>query len=251
LNLVISDDGILAQFDGYFELEELDWERYRAEHGDIHRMDRILKAEGKSPDAFKVAKQADALMIFYTLTPGVVGALMRELGFEPRRDLVAANLKYYLARTSHGSTLSRVVHSHLAWLLGDEELGWRLYREALVSDFQDIQGGSTAEGIHTGVMAGTVMGTLRSFAGLALEGETVSLAPRLPSTWRRMAFGFRFRGARYELELERDLIRARAWASDGRDRGLRVAGTLYGLSRDDWVEIELRWRSNRFVTSRP
>ncbi|MEZ5000530.1 MAG: hypothetical protein R2744_05470 [Bacteroidales bacterium] len=40
---------------------ELDWKSYREKYGDIHRLDRILKAEGKSPDRFKVAKQADFL----------------------------------------------------------------------------------------------------------------------------------------------------------------------------------------------
>jgi trehalose/maltose hydrolase-like predicted phosphorylase len=41
------------------DLEELDWEFYREKYGDIHRLDRILKAEGKSPDNYKLAKQAD------------------------------------------------------------------------------------------------------------------------------------------------------------------------------------------------
>ena len=48
--------GIIAQFKGYFKLKELDWVRYKKKYKDIHRMDRILKAEGKSPDNYKVAK---------------------------------------------------------------------------------------------------------------------------------------------------------------------------------------------------
>jgi len=34
---------------------------------------------------------------------------------------------------------------------------WDLYLEALTSDYIDIQGGTTKEGIHAGVMAGTVL----------------------------------------------------------------------------------------------
>ena len=67
MKIIINDKGIISQFKGYFELKELDWEGYRAEYGDIHRMDRILKAEGKSPDEYKISKQADLLMIFYLL----------------------------------------------------------------------------------------------------------------------------------------------------------------------------------------
>ncbi len=58
--LHISDDGIIAQYDGYFDLEELDWDYYRKKYKNIYRMDRLLKAEGKSPDAYKAAKQAVA-----------------------------------------------------------------------------------------------------------------------------------------------------------------------------------------------
>ena len=40
-------DGIISQFEGYEDLEELDWEGYRAKHGNIQRLDRILRAEDK------------------------------------------------------------------------------------------------------------------------------------------------------------------------------------------------------------
>ena len=58
-------DGIVSQFEGYVDLDELDWERYRARHPNIQRLDRILKAEGEDPDRFKLAKQADAVMLFF------------------------------------------------------------------------------------------------------------------------------------------------------------------------------------------
>ena len=67
LALHISEEGIVEQFKGYFGLEELDWDHYRKKYEDIHRLDRILKAEGKSPDDYKLSKQADFLMSFYNL----------------------------------------------------------------------------------------------------------------------------------------------------------------------------------------
>ena len=42
-------DGVISQFEGYEELEELDWEAYRAKYGNIQRLDRILRAEGTTP----------------------------------------------------------------------------------------------------------------------------------------------------------------------------------------------------------
>ena len=79
------------------------------------------------------------------------------LGYKLPADYLQRNLEYYFGRTSHGSTLSRIVHARLASIAGNREMSWNLYSDALASDFVDIQGGTTAEGIHAGVMAGTVL----------------------------------------------------------------------------------------------
>jgi len=212
MNIIINEEGYLAQFDGYFDLKELDWDAYREKYKDIYRMDRILKAEGKSPDEYKVSKQADTLQTFYNLDKETIDKVLADTGYLSRAqsrgrmpdagcqmpdDYLEKNLKYYLARTSHGSTLSRIVHARLANMVGDSELSWQLYLDALTSDFQDIQGGTTGEGIHAGVMAGTIMVALHSYAGLNLQGEKPKLNPKLPKHWRRMEFGFTFKGKAY------------------------------------------------------
>jgi HAD superfamily hydrolase (TIGR01509 family) len=199
IHILLSDDGVLEQYGGYFALKELDWDGYRKKYGNISRMDRILKAKGKSPDAYKVAKQADVLMTFYNLDVGKVTEILNRAGCATGDDLLRVNLDYYLQRTSHGSTLSRLVHSYLANLVGDRELGWQFYLEALKSDYTDIQGGTTKEGIHTGIMAGTVILALKAYAGLNVSGEQVKIAPRLPATWRKVSFSIGFRGDRYHF----------------------------------------------------
>src|SRR5699024_2060740 len=166
LALEINEDGIIAQFEGYFDLKDLDWDHYRKEYGNIYRMDRILNAEGKSADAYKVSKQADSLMIFYNFGKDQVDTILDDLNYQLPEDYVTSNLHYYLARTSHGSTLSRVVHAQLAAMVDNQKLAWDLYQEALYSDYRDIQGGTTAEGIHAGVMAATLYIPLTTFAGL-------------------------------------------------------------------------------------
>jgi beta-phosphoglucomutase family hydrolase len=202
LNLVISEEGVISQFDGYFDLKELDWEDYRKRYGNIHRMDRILKSEGLSPDNFKVAKQADMLMTFYNLNNETVSRIINDLGYEVPEEYIDRNLDYYLGRTSHGSTLSRVVHAYLARIIGRNELSWELYLDALRSDFVDIQGGTTAEGIHAGVMAGTIEIAQKAFAGLDLRGEEIVFEPSMPKHWRKLNFSFKFRGERYEAVVE-------------------------------------------------
>jgi len=86
-----------------------------------------------------------------TLKKEEVDALLADMGYNLPEDYLEKNLRFYLARTSHGSTLSRVVHAQLANMVGDESLSWELYYDALESDYNDIQGGTTGEApLHCG-----------------------------------------------------------------------------------------------------
>ena len=48
MRVVFNSGGVLAQFEGYDQLQEFDWEGYRAKYGNIRRLDRVLEAEGDS-----------------------------------------------------------------------------------------------------------------------------------------------------------------------------------------------------------
>ena len=204
MNVDISEEGIISQFAGYMELKELDWDAYRERHGDIGRLDRILKAEGDSPDRYKAAKQADTLMSFYLLSPGQVKNILELMGYRVGKalELMEKNYEYYLRRTSHGSTLSFIVHSGILKHLGSHRNDmWRWFRTALESDIHDIQGGTTEEGIHTGVMGGTLDLVMKSFAGISVYKDAVEIDPNLPPHWRRLAFRFTHRRNWFELEI--------------------------------------------------
>ena len=239
IHIPISDEGILEQYDGYFDLEELDWDGFRSKYGDISRMDRILKAEGKSPDEYKVSKQADALMTFYNLDSDEVTAILNGVGCSTKDGLLSRNFYYYLNRTSHGSTLSSLVHSYLASLIGDRKLSWQLYLEALRSDYEDIQDGTTKEGIHTGVMAGTARLTLRAYAGLKLDGDRVRIAPCLPETWRQMSFNFQFKGDGYYFALTPEKVKVKVDSPSKSRIEILVGDRQVAVGNLEWVTFEL------------
>jgi beta-phosphoglucomutase family hydrolase len=201
LALNINEDGVIEQFRGYFDLAELDWDYYRKTYGDIHRLDRILKAEGKSPDDYKLSKQADLLMSFFNLGEHEAGRIIRGLGYSLPDRCMESNFDYYIKRTSHGSTLSRLVHARLAWQMGRKETGWALFMDALRSDLVDIQGGTTGEGIHCGVMAGTVYDVISTYGGLNLLGDSPELNPVLPDHWTGIHFSFIFKGTHYQVSI--------------------------------------------------
>jgi trehalose/maltose hydrolase-like predicted phosphorylase len=197
-------DGIFSQFEGYDRLEEFDWDVFRAKYGDVARLDRILEADGDSPNRYKASKQADVLMLFYLFTEGELRELLGRLGYACDAGLINRTIDYYLQRTSHGSTLSAVVHS---WVLArsDRKRSFDLFRQALESDVGDIQGGTTPEGIHLGAMAGTVDMVQRGYTGLQPRGDVLWLDPALPDEFDRLEFTVRYRTAwdvRFDIDHE-------------------------------------------------
>lgn len=199
-------NGLIDQYDGFLDLQELDWNHYRQKHGDIGRMDRILKAEGKDPDAYQLSKQGDLMMLFYVLPFNTVQRILANLGIPFTLEDLRRNYTYYEARTSHGSTLSLGVHAHIACLLGDTETAMRWYRTALHADLGDIQGGTTKEGIHIALMASTITLLLFAFAGVDISGDVLLINPALPPAWQETAFELTFRGVRYAIAIRQDQI---------------------------------------------
>jgi trehalose/maltose hydrolase-like predicted phosphorylase len=187
------DDGIISQFEGYETLEELDWDRYREKYGNIQRLDRILRAEGDDPNRYKITKQADTVMLFFLFTEEELGSLFARLGYSYRPDTASRNVAYYDRRTSHGSTLSFVTHASVLARL-DPRSSWQRFLVALESDVSDVQGGTTKEGIHLGVMSGTLNLVQHTYAGVYVRDGTLHFAPLLPDELKRVSFTMQFQG---------------------------------------------------------
>jgi trehalose/maltose hydrolase-like predicted phosphorylase len=215
------DEGIISQFEGYEDLEELDWDAYRAKYGNIQRLDRILRAEGKDPNLYKVTKQADTVMLFFLFRDEELREIFGRLGYAYDADTVSRNVTYYDRRTSHGSTLSFVTHAGVLAAI-DPESSWERFLVALRSDAEDIQGGTTKEGIHMGVMAGTLDLIQRSYAGTYISNDVLCFDPRLPSRLASLSFSMQFRQTPIQLTLTRDRLTL-ALHAEGGSRSVRVA----------------------------
>ena len=104
-----------------------------------------------------------------------------------------------------------------------------------MSDYADAQQGTTKEGIHTGVMAGTVLLALSAYAGLDVNGPEVSVAPCLPAQWRSIRFNVGFRGVRYYFEVDREKVAVRA----DQPATVVVAGAHHSLEADVWTTLNV------------
>jgi trehalose/maltose hydrolase-like predicted phosphorylase len=233
------EDGIISQFEGYEQLEEFDWTAYRARYGNIQRLDRILHAEGDDPNRYKISKQADVVMLFYLFPPATLRRLFENLGYEYPGDTAARNAAYYDQRTSHGSTLSFVSFAG-ALARFDLESSWKRFLAALRSDAEDVQAGTTREGIHLGVMSGTVDLMQRVYPGIELRDGVLHFDPRLPEALERVAFRMQFQRTPMEVALEpwRLAIAVDAQGAAGAVR-VCVGGELRELGPGDTATFEL------------
>ena len=213
-------DGIISQFEGYEELEELDWKSYQTKYGNIQRLDRILRAEGDTPDRYKLSKQADALMLFFLFPEEELRRLFEQLGYEYAPDTASKNIAYYEPRTTHGSTLSFVVHAAILADL-DPERAWEMFMTALESDVGDIQGGTTQEGIHMGVMAGTLDLIQRGYVGAEFRDGTLYFSPKLNDRLDGLSLPMRFRKTSVEATLKEGKLTV-ATQTDGSNRSIKV-----------------------------
>src|SRR5271163_4257414 len=103
------------------------------------------------------------------------------LGYRFAPEQIPKTVDYYLSRTSHGSTLSAVVHS---WVLAraNRHMAMEYFEQVLNSDIADIQGGTTSEGIHLAAMAGSVDLLQRCFTGIETRDDRLILGPQWPET---------------------------------------------------------------------
>ena len=239
MRLVFHSDGMLSQFEGYEQLQEFDWEGYRARYKDIHRLDRILEAEGDSPNRYKLSKQADVLMLFYLFSAEELGELLERLGYRLEPEMIGRTVEYYLQRTSHGSTLSGVVHS---WVLArrDRAASWRLFSEVLHSDISDVQGGTTQEGIHLGAMAGSVDLIQRAYTGIEVRGGMLHFNPYLPQDLRRLRFSLRYHKHLVDVDITQDTLRLTGlWSDQEPALDVCVRGKCMRLSPHETLTIPL------------
>jgi beta-phosphoglucomutase family hydrolase len=231
-------DGVISQFAGYWELAELDWDRYRETYDSIERLDLILEAENDATNGYKLAKQADVLMLPYLLGRDGLISLLAELGYTLTVDQFNRTVEYYLDRTAHGSTLSRVAHASVLAAL-DADRAWDSFREALDADLDDTQHGTTRAGIHLGAMAGTIDVVQRSFAGLRLSGDALVFAPNVPNGLRSVAFEVRYRGHHLTVRLKDGRMRIASAPGDAAPVRLNVGGAHTSLSAGQTREFRV------------
>ena len=100
---------------------------------------------------------------------------------------------------------------------------------ALKSDIDDVQGGTTKEGIHLGLMVGTVDLVQRCFTGLSIEDGVVGFDPMLPSALTLLKLRMRYQGNWLDIALDHHQLAITVSETWSRAVDVSVKGARHSL----------------------
>lgn len=190
-----NDEGVIPQFDGYFQLEDTSLEEVRS---------RVLNPKEYWGGAYGVAthtqiiKQAD-VVTWLTLFP-------QDASDEEKLK----NWEYYEPRTEHGSSLSACMYALLACKCGMVDKAYPLFMKSASADL--VTGGKEWAGLvyiggtHPASEGGAYMVAVKGFAGVSFENGEISVKPNLPEGWNGMKFHICHKKKIYKIEITRDSV---------------------------------------------
>ena len=186
-------DGILEQFDGYFDLEDCTLDQVRSRLRDPRE---YWGGDHGVAGTTQIIKQADVIALM---------ALMPEAFTD---EEVAANWAYYEPRTEHGSSLSACMYALTACRIGRLEEAWKLFLKTasidMVGGGKQWAGEVYIGGTHPASNGGAWMIAALGFAGLRMRQGRIELEPHLPKEVQRLRFKLTVDGTPKEITVTRE-----------------------------------------------
>jgi trehalose/maltose hydrolase-like predicted phosphorylase len=179
--------GLFEQFDGFFQLEPLDQEKYKERKTSYQG---ILGVE--EIQRYRIVKQADVLMLLTVLN--------QQFDLKTKK----VNWDYYYPITDHdyGSSLTPAFHVILACELDLVETAYRMFMKGAVVDIEDPRGNSD-EGIHCACAGAVWQAAILGFAGLRFTDDGYTTDPVWPDGWTRLVFTCFHKGKQLSIDLRR------------------------------------------------
>ena len=230
MRLVFHDNGIISQFEGYEQLKELDLDKLAKKHPG-ERADWALEAQCDDANAYRIAKQADALMLYHLLPGDELRTILTHLGYDLSRDQLTRTADYYLARTTHDSSLSRIAHAG-AFARVDPAMSWRLFCQSLRPDAEPCNSATSEEGLHLSAMAGSIDVIQRHYLGLGFEPGVIKLDPAPPRELGPVKLKFAYRQDNFTLHWTGSVLKIAASPSNRARVTVRYRGKCATLVPD-------------------
>lgn len=219
----VADDGVIEQFDGYFELETLP-----VEHDEN---DMPMYPPGRHHYNLadtKLIKQADVVMLTYVLPD------------EFSDEAKLANYEHYEPLTLHKSSLSPATHSIMSIEVGDPGRAVQYFRRSASVDLVDNQG-NTEEGVHIASAGGTWQMMVNGFGGFRVRNGQMTFKPWLPSGWKSIGFRLKWHGTALSVTANHTTATFVLSGPEGGSETILVHGREVTLPTNAQVVVDLQY----------
>ncbi|WP_238885546.1 glycosyl hydrolase family 65 protein [Clostridium sp. YIM B02551] len=184
---------VIEQFSGYNQLEDCTLEEVKS---------RLLDPKeywggGHGvASTTKIIKQADVVL------------MLNLFKNEYSEEVKKANWEYYEPRTEHGSSLSPCIYALLSCDIGNAEWAYPFFVKTsnvdLTGESKQFAGSIYIGGTHPAANGGAWMSAILGFGGLKIQEGKITIEPKLPNSWNRLAFKVILRGEKYFIDINRD-----------------------------------------------
>lgn len=182
LYIPIDKNGMIAQFDGYFDLSP----SLECEGGGNFGFE--MKTVGGQYHRSQIIKQPDVMVLF------------SYLDFDFEKDVYEKNWDYYRNMCESSSSLTYPVHAICAFDNNQLYSGYKYLKCCAEIDIADLHGG-VDEGIHAGCSAGAWYAVVRGIAGVHIRKNGLFINPKMIPKWRMVKLSFCYRGARIQMKI--------------------------------------------------
>lgn len=184
LYLPADEYGMIAQFDGYFDLS-------RDSEDNEYAQGTQMKHKGY--DKIQYIKQPDVVMLY----------TYNNVGMD--KKYYARNFDYYEKMCECSSSLSYAPHA-IACADNDRMLSFYDYlKQTSQIDLKNLHGGSE-EGIHSGCAAGAWYSVFRGLFGCICKEDAIVLDPKVLPWWKSVSVNFYYRGNLINLTLRDKML---------------------------------------------
>ncbi|MBE5957520.1 MAG: glycoside hydrolase family 65 protein [Lachnospiraceae bacterium] len=183
-------EGVIPQFDGYKELEDVTVDEVRS---------RLIDPKEYWGGAYgvashtKVIKQADV----------ITWLAMYPQDFD--LEVMKQNWNYYEKRTEHGSSLSACMYALVACMCNMTEEAFPLFTKSATADLapggKEWAGLVYIGGTHPASAGGAYMVAVEGFAGVNFKNGKLNVEPKLPESWKKMSFHITYKNVLYRVEI--------------------------------------------------
>lgn len=190
-----NEEGIIEQFDGYFNLEDCSLQDVRSRL--LNPKEYWGGANGVASQT-RIIKQADVILSL-NMFPDDYSDQVKK-----------ANFEFYEPRTEHGSSLSPCMYALISCKTGNSDWGYPFFRKTagidISADSKQFAGLVYIGGTHPAASGGAWISVVKGFCGFSVKDSEPQFKPKLPESWQKVQFNIIVQNKKYQVSITKEGI---------------------------------------------